>query len=67
MIISPWSSHSGEPLVDSSYGLASRDILLLVCSVVFPVRASHVGECLAAVPVGAMAGVERPLVRLLLF
>ena len=44
-----------------------RDILLLVCSIVFPVGASHVGECLAAMPMAAMAGVERPLVCLLLF
>ena len=41
--------------------------MLLVCSVIFPVGASHVGECLVAVPVAAMAGVELSPVRLLLF
>jgi len=66
-IISSWSSHSDEPLVDSSGGLASPCHLVARKLARFPYRSPVVGECLATVPVAAMAGVELSPVRLLLF
>ena len=67
VIISPWSRHSGEPLVDSSCGLASLCHLVARKLAPFPYRSLVIRECLATVPVAAMAGVELPPVRLLLF